>query len=406
MSRTVRDRMLHRLGQSAGFIARTLLPAVTGMLLSWMVIHRFSPGIWGSIVSHTLWVYVLSAIANWGSRDFLLRSFSETPANISPLFTSSILIRLLLFPLWLLILLWHSGDNGQIFLICALWLLARYWLLGFDGLLTYFKKFRTALLIEAGGSMLVLTLVLVFPGEPNTADILWMMLAADLLRGFFMAWVFRKYLTLRFRPGSGWFHLSRAWSFVLIGALGILASRSDQFLVFHYLSDDDKALYQVLMNMLLLLMVLPGALLMPLLKNLYRSGDAVFVKVQRSLVLNALWIVPAGSLASAACVHFIYDFPLSTWQWIITIILVFPVYVYVTPMYRMYKEHKEYMVAIASLSGLIVCFGLGVFIIPGAGITAALISAAAGQWIIMLMVITLRWIIKTKEKQAAITVQQ
>jgi O-antigen/teichoic acid export membrane protein len=375
-------RYKKRVSQVFLFAVKNLSPSLIGFVISWLVIRYFSPGLWGSVVEHSLWVYVLGSAATWGSRDFLLRGMSEKPAEMTTLFSSSLLTRALLLPLWMLVLWMHTGNQSTLLLVCILWLLARYFYQSFDTLVFYEKRFGLLVLAEMAGGLIAVAAILMHPENTNSLYLITVLMLADwikvLVLGISFKKIFRSVLKWKIRR----VHLIGTLSFVGIGFTGLLVSRADQFIVNYYLPDGDKAMYQVYLNLLMLIIIVPGFLIAPNLKNLYRAADPVFKKVQSMLWKTALILVPIGILGIWLIMNYFFGFVVSPLHLLFGVLLVIPSYLYTLYTFLAYKNNHQSAILIINLAGLVLSFLLGNFLAPHFHTLGALAGAIAGQWLI------------------------
>ena len=122
MSGSINPVYRKRLTTILVFAGRYVVIPLGNILISWLVIRFWSADLWGQFVDYLIWVQLLAHILAWGSRDYAIRAFSRSPADITIIWFESLFTRALAIPLALLFL-WMIGLlTTNSWWIC-LWLL-------------------------------------------------------------------------------------------------------------------------------------------------------------------------------------------------------------------------------------------------------------------------------------------
>ena len=212
---------------------------------------------------------------------------------------------------------------------------------------------------------------------------------ADLLKAGFMLMVnhgvvqgswFRK-------MNAGYFR--GAWLFFVLGFTGLVATRTDQLCINHFMQSQDIARYQVLTTFFVFLQALSNFILTPFLKNLYRvSLDALFAVRKKLFLFGLVMILPAFVVLRyvlSAWYHF--EFPLSCY--LLGIAYVLPVYFYAPLVHVQFRKHRESAIVIMNLLYIAASLVLNVALIPNWGLPGALAATGAAQ---LLMLVYLHWL--------------
>ncbi len=378
---------IKRLKHSMLFGIKTLMPSLVGFIFSWLIIRYYSKDLWGSVVSYSLWVYVLGTATVWGSKDYLLRSISQQPAALQQLFSSSLITRSLLLPAAALVLWLHTANQVWMLSLCCLWLFVRFIYQSFDTLVFFEKKFGLLILVEVLGGLASIVGLLCFPAIANSLGIVFLLMISDAIKAavtsgyFYKSWNRLSYWKFDRK------HLLNAWIFVAMGFTGLIVSKADQFIVNYYLSNHDKAFYQIYLNLLLLVTLTPGLVIVPALKNLYRSPEIIFKKVQLLLLKIGIFITPISISIIYLIIRYFYGFSINPLLLMLGSLLIFPGFIYSLFIYFAFKNNHQIYILIINLLGLSISFFLGNILAPIYGTIGALTGAVAGQWLIMILVV-------------------
>ncbi|MEI6765816.1 MAG: hypothetical protein WCM76_09260 [Bacteroidota bacterium] len=368
------------------FALRMFAPAVSGFIISILVVHYFSKELWGSVANISLWVFLFTGIASWGSKDYLLRQFSLEPSRITHVYSDSLLTRAILLPLLSAMLYFLTGRDIMLWLYCTAWLAARFVYTSFEPIVIFDKKFGMMAMTELTGACIVAAYLLLTPTAPVTEDIIIVLMLADILKAVFVSLFF--YRSLSFSHSViNTKHIIAALPFFLIGMAGLLHSRLEQLIVNTFLSDTEKAYCQVYMNLLLASMAVPSLLITPVTKSLYRASAGTFKKIRIWLLRFGIFAAPLSGIAVWCIVKFVYQFNSGLSILVAGILFCIPVYFYFPAMYEAYKNGRQTLIMIVIASCLVAGSISGFLIIREWGITGAIYNAAFTQWLMLLILL-------------------
>ena len=118
------SKTLNRIKFISSNALRQILTSVVAVAIPFMVIKFSSKEIWGEFVSLLLYTLFVSQIINWGSKEYLLRIFSETPSKIKDNFSSNFFTRFPLVLFFSIVAFFLFKIEYGIFIF--LWLLGRF----------------------------------------------------------------------------------------------------------------------------------------------------------------------------------------------------------------------------------------------------------------------------------------
>jgi O-antigen/teichoic acid export membrane protein len=363
-----------------------LLLPLLGPVVSLLVIRLASAQVWGEFVGVLLVVSLGAHVVGWGNKEYLLREFSRQPARMAEAWQSGLWTRgLLALALSLGLMVWAGWTPRAGWL--GLWALALWLEQSYDVLVTYHRAFGFALLVDAGGLALT-ALSVFFARRALTADGL-ITLYAGVASLQALAFVFRFRAHVRPAPAMSFpafrfSFLRAALPFFLLGLSGLLQSRADLYVVNALLPRTDVARYQVFVNFLLYLQAIANVVLLPFVKSLYRLGPDSLPKLSLRLSLFGLAILAPGLFALYVLLSTYYRFHFSLATWVAGGLLVFPIYVYLPRLYALYKANRPARVLLFNLLGGGISLLLSLWLVPGLGLTGAVLAAAAAQWFALL----------------------
>ena len=362
--------------------ARHLIVPAANLVISYLVIRNASEGLWGNFVIHLVVVTLSTHLLSWGNKEYLLRAFSAEPEDVSVLWQRSLATRApaLLLPLALLLVL---GYRGELLCWLGLWIVLALAYQSLDVVVLYQRRFRLAIAAELA-ALAVTTSILVVLADHLSERTLVMAFVTGLAvkTGITVLGMSRR-LFSRWSPVFDSRHLVVAAPFFLIGLSGMLQSRVDLYAVALFLSRADIGRYQVTISLFIAFQGVAAFVLMPFVKNLYRSDDEISHAVSRKLmaagVVMAVVAVPLAMLV----LDRLYGFDL---QWPIFVagaLTVPPIFAYLPLIYLLYKHGREKHVMVVNFAGAAVNLALTLCLLPSLGMLGALVAAAGAQWLMM-----------------------
>lgn len=381
-----------RLLRTGAAVGQTIgLPAAS-VVVSLLAVRGAGIDAWGAVVGAMVLVQLAAQIADFGSRDALVRAFSRDPGAVGERWRGAAASRTPLLLLGPALFLASGNDPAHVALLCA-WLIALFVSRLHDGVVAYRRSFGFALGVEVAAVALTLTTV-VAAGAALTVTVLLAAFTAA-------AWLRAIAMTARFevlRPGPGWHgsstELRRSWPFFGLTFSGALQSRVDLYVVAALLPDPVLGTYQVLTNLVLLVQSLAGALLGPIVPALYRLSRAGVLAGARRLSLLGVAVTAAGVTGTWATVTYLYHLGMEPASLAAAWVAMLPVFAYLPLIHLAFREGAERIVLAANLAGIGVA-GLGtVALAPALGVTGAIAAAALAQVMILGIHVarTRRWV--------------
>lgn len=361
-----------------------LLLPMFNPFIAWMVIRFASVMLWGTFVNLMLLVQFGAHVIAWGNKEYLLREFSRTPAQIGEVWQKSLRPRFLLFVGFSVLLLFWRFPPFQ-WGLAVIWALSLAWEQAYDVFIVYKKDFQFELGMELLGTGVLAAGVYAQLPELHVEHLIIWFTGANLVKIAGYTFRYRAYVRGRNNAGfyEGWQFLGQAFPFFLLGFSGMLQSRVDLFSVSYFLPEQAVGQYQVFSNLMLYLQALANFILMPFVKNLYRLPQETIQKISTRLFLLGLGvIIPALSMVYYVLTRY-YSMEFSISFYILGGLLVLPLYFYLPKIYALYKDNRQNIVLIVNITGSIVTLVLNFILLPQLGMIGAVISIAVVRWIVL-----------------------
>lgn len=353
-----------------------VLPAAS-VLVSLVAVRSAGIGTWGAFVGAMVLAQLSAQIADFGSRDALMRAFSREPGAVGPRWRAAFVARLPLLllgpPLFL-----AAGNDPATVLVLGTWMLGLFIARLHDGVVAFRRAFGFALGVEVAVVGLTLTSVIAAGSSLSVTGLLLVFTVA--------AWVRALALTARFevlRPGPGWRwspgELRRSWPFFGLGASGAIQSRVDLYVVAAVLPDAVLGTYQVLTGFVLLVQSLSAALLGPIVPALYRLGRAGVLRGARRLAAVGVVLATAGAAGAWMAMTRLYLVDVEPAAIVLAWLAMLPVYAYAPLVHLAFREKDERFVLGSTIAGIAVAGGGALLLAPALGLLGAIAAAATAQ---------------------------
>lgn len=363
--------------------ARHLILPVANMLVAWLVMHYNGAEQWGAFVPDLILINLSVHILAWGNKEYLLRAFSERPAEAASKWASILMTRslFLVVPI-VLIFIFYANTAMSIWAI--IWLFTAFLYNALDVVVLHTRGFRRAFIAELAALAAMLA-ILLWNGTSITE--------LDLLKAFAIAAAIRAILTLSLVAGLGerndpiqldFSFFTAALPFFLIGFSGLLHSKTDLYLVNIFLPKEEIAVYQVLLSMLIYIQSIGAFLLMPFVRNLYRMGAENIKKISNRMMIVGLAVAILAVPALNFVMSVFYNTELPITVYLLAGLYILPIFVYMPYNYLLYKFGKERKVLIMNFLAAGVNAVLTLALLPLYGIAGALFGSMISQFFLLI----------------------
>jgi O-antigen/teichoic acid export membrane protein len=335
------------------------LPNVTNILTSAIIIRLLAPEWWGQITILQLYMYLGTQFCAWGNRDTLVKSFSENPSISKFLWMESFSNRLFLL-LPVLVGTYFIASDFISNLYLSSWIIIRYFMQSFEAIILFSRKFLVSILAEITGLIVTISLIVIFKNIVTFHDVLLIITIGYFIKTAILIIKFRTYFNFSLSIKPNVKRLMSFLPFMMIGFLGVLQQKSDMISIAWLSSKIEVAQYQVFSSFLLFMQSIPGLIIGPYIKNLYRLPPSSYSKLQRFFSVIGLIISLVGSIIIYLAIKIIYHFDFPFTMYLLGFSHGFFTYFYMLKIYLMFKNQKQQQVMIISaatiLLNFILCF--------------------------------------------------
>jgi hypothetical protein len=277
-----------------------------------------------------------------------------------------------------------TTQSKQLAVLLCVCIVARFVYQSFEPVIVYKNRFALISVLEFISLALFISLLFIIP-HIGLLQVLMIYAVTDSFKALAVCIAFneflRPYRLFRFQ----WQFLTGALPFFLLGISQLLHARISQFFVNTYLSNSDKAFYQVYINLLLYVAAVPNIVVTPFLKTLFVSGKDVFRKVLGMFLLASLAVVPAALAFIYFLLALVFHFQVTPKQLLLGGLFALPEFYFALRMYYFFSIDKEKTVVMINAACIALAALLGFLLIPGHGVNGALLSAVASQWLTALL---------------------
>ncbi len=356
------QRYTTRLKPILGNAVNLFLPSIANMLLSAVVIHKTDSKLWGQIVIYQMFFYLVTAIISWGNKEYLLLNFSKNPAKIVMLWQQSFISRLwlLLLPGLVFTLLLFPLFTA-INIIC--WIGLRFVIQSFESIWVFNRTYYRIILAEV--LALAPILLLFIDGfQISEKSILIILTSMFLIRFVLIALSYRHLFEKIsfFRADIG--ALKYSLSFMFLSLIGFLQTKSDLYCMGYFSEKSLIGKYQILTSTANVIYLLPGFLIAPFTKNIYRLSTQSLRALEYKLSVQGVLAGTLHLILSICVMEFIYNLQFDNLTYILLYMVMVLPFLNIIPIHKIYKDNKQRYVFLVSLGGIIINVICCTFFIP------------------------------------------
>lgn len=377
----MKSKTIHRIRFISGNALRQVLVSVFSMVIPLIVIRYCTKELWGSFVSLLLFSLLALQIINWGSKEYLLRQFSQFPKKINADYSRTLFTRLpLVFIFAILAALYFPISFGFYML---LWIFGRFLNHSVEALITFEKKFTSAIAVELGCFVAFCIALYWLKSELDLSLLLILFSVYQCAKGMLYFVLFRKFFSFdNLRIDVKYYMIT--FPFFLLSVLGFLASKVDVYIIERLGNKIVTSDYQVINSLLVFTMSISAFIYAPFTKNIYRNSQDVIQKTQRLIALAGLAIVPVSLAFIFLILRYFLHLRLPPAFYFAAFFYVYPSFVYGIKVVDLFKQHREKTVVLYLLAGTVVNTILSTsFLYFDYGITGALFGSAIAQLLVL-----------------------
>uniref|UniRef100_UPI0040499965 hypothetical protein n=1 Tax=Flavobacterium sp. TaxID=239 RepID=UPI0040499965 len=353
------------------------------MAIPFLVIYNSEKEIWGEFVSILLFTLIATQFINWGNKEYLLRTFSETPSEIKDTFSSNLTTRFPLLILFSLIAFYFFKTDFTIFIF--LWLTGRFLIHSFEVLVVYEKKFVSSTTVEIICFLIFILAFFYFKPHFSLKTLVILYSLYQFIKGFSYLLLFKNFILFDKAKFNFDYYKVSFW-FFLLSFLGFLTSKIDVYIVDYFLNINDLADYQIINSLLVFLMSVSAFIYIPFTKNIYRIDEDVILKTKKILFFLGLLIVPISILIIHFVLKYFLNLSFSIYFYLIAMFYVIPSFIYGIDIITLFKQNEEKKVVLFMFLGILInSLVTSLLLYSNFGIIGALLGAMFSQILILIL---------------------
>lgn len=357
---------------------RTFILPFTLFVVSYFVVNYYTKELWGEFVTSLLLVNLIVHFLQAGSKDYLIRHYSQKPSQISALFYRVLLTRaVFLLPTLIIIVLLQSDLTKAFFIF--LWVVGLFIYQSAESLIVYSKKFTVQVLSEII-AFIVMVSGLLFFKDYNATNLILLFTVSTWVKTFIISIkIFPKTKTfsLNFRE------LLILFPFFLIGLSGLLQSRIDQYIIALFCDKTTIASYQIFLSVFILLQAISAIFIIPYNKIIYRINGNTFNRLNRTFALWGIACVALGVVSIKFIISYFYDIELAPMYYLFGALFAYPSFVYGAIILLLYRINKEKEVMWVGYAGALLNLTSTFICVWYKQPFMAIASSAITQWVLL-----------------------
>lgn len=384
MSNVPLTKIFNKITPILGNSLYQLLPGLVNQVLAFFVIKQSGANNWGQVVSLQLVYYIAAHIVSWGNKDYLLLQFSKHPAKINQYLQQSTLTRtlVLLLPTVLLVLVYYPFQTA---VYLAGWIALRFIAQAMEAVIIYEKNFSLALRSEAAAFVLLLFGLTFWHHNLSYQEALLLVLLSHVGR---VAWLMPSLISRLKGLSLKGIELAHLWisvPFLLMGLIALLQLKTDLYVMNELSAKSITGSYQVLMSFVAMFLAIPGFIINPFVKNVYRLQAQQIKNIQYKFIGLGLMISVVATPVLWAVMHYVYQLNFSVVTYLLVALLMCLPFVYAFDMYKLYKANAQNKVLAINAVGIAIIFLCCLMFIPLWPINGALMAQLLAQIFLVLL---------------------
>lgn len=349
-------------------------------IISLFGISYFGKTDWGEFIYYFTWIVFLAFICGFGNKEYLLRSYSKSPSQISKFFTRNIISRSVLTLLSLALFLVFPFN---IALASFVLLLLLFIYQSFESLIIYNQKFLLQIITEVIGFIIIIA-ILINISKYNIETLIYTFCLSFFIKICILAYFIKDHFSFKHVQFSI-NELKHSFSFFLILFSGWIASKIDLYIVNLTVSKDQISEYQIGITAFLLLQSISYLIISPYSKHIYRVNKKVIKKFKRILSITSIPLVLFGSCITYIILEKVVQLNLPLMFYILGGLSALPTYFFIIDIIMFYRYKKEIILMKINFFAALLNLVLTFILIKYLGISGALLSVFITQCVLLII---------------------
>ncbi|MDO5977703.1 hypothetical protein [Flavivirga spongiicola] len=376
------SKILSRLKTISLYSLSQILTVFSVLLLSFIIIKYHSTELWGQYAEILIWSNFFILFLGFGSQDFLLKSFSNSPSTINQDWSTNISTRSLLLIPSIIIIYFIPIFKGLEVLIFAL-IGIQFINQSFKVLILFNKDFKFSIWVEFVYNLIILFTCLSIINTLDIKSLLLIISSCQIIKLIcYFFYYHKEFTSISYRVKFN--IIKQSLPFFIPLAVGTIRVKVDAYYGTYFFNFSTLSKYQVFISFLALAQMGSSFFLNPFLKNFYRSKDSLILKLKKRLFWYGWPFALMITLGMYIVIEYIYELHFTNLQYFLAFIYIIPVLIHVLIVNEYYKKNMQSSIAI--IASILAIFQIisGYYLIKLWGINGALILKTLGQWAIIL----------------------
>jgi O-antigen/teichoic acid export membrane protein len=377
------ERWIKRLLMIGHGVVFQLVNAFSTAIVAFLVIKTNHASLWGKFAGIWLLITWLMLLFNFGSKDFLLKSFSLPNANIRvqlqrvffvrlPILVVCITCTIFIFPL------------KQTMLIAGILLLS-FIINSFQALLIFERQFKFLMLAELSAVASQIAFLLSKKDDLNLVVLLFSFLIYHVVKTLLIFFKCKRSFNVQ-AIHIDYSLLRSLFPFFLLTLGGMLVNKSDFLMVTALLNDENKALYQVISTFSSMGIIAANTLLQPFVKQMYRVQWELFHVILKKYFVAGIILSLLYTITVCFGIQLFFKYQLSFFAMIL-LYAVELIFFAINPLvfYLFRKDKQQHFVVIVLIAGFISLLSAWL-LVPIYGVEGALLANLLGNMCMFILI--------------------
>lgn len=364
------------------------IPMIAQLVISLLIIKKYSTALWGEYVTLLLWVNFLLLFSYFGNKNYLLKQFSEQPAKIYTTWLSNFGTRFFVFGFIAIGSLFVPLFESYGILILA-WMFLLFFTQSFEVLILYQKDFKFNFLTELLRNGVVVVVLLFFTATLDLKQFLQIIIGGLLIKALCYVIYYRSTLTTT-RMSLDKQTLILSIPFLIPMVLGTLRTKIDSYYGTVYFTKEDLSQYQIFVSLIAIVQLGAAYMINPFIKIFYRISKKTRVIIEQQFLYLGIGVGAIGIAIIYGIIANVYDFAFSPLSYLLGYLFMISLFIHLLLINEFYKHNKQTLVAIIIGVIAVIQVALGYYTIESYQSIGALSVKVIGQWLVILALLVFR----------------
>lgn len=358
---------------------RSLLGSFQFFVISVFVIQLTSVAVWGNFISMYLVWSMIVLLINSGTKEFLVKSISQHPAQIWTILSQNTSLRFLLSVIACALVYVLYQHTNSVKVIMTVIIILRVFTSSLEGLIVFHKSFKQSFFVEL--VVFVMICGIIFWGNYvhslTPIYVLFCIGVGDVLKLILYELIFSFFRKIHLTLAAVKNSFIELAPFIGIGIIGLIMNKADLYLLGMFETNHETiGQYQILNTFCNMLIVLVSAFVLVRNKILYRIRMSTFLSIRKIYFYYVVVFVILATVVFYVVSPFLFHYRLMIYQLCLVMITVIIYSWYSFDIFLLLRFNRAITVNKVLAASAAVCIVFGLFLIPTFHIDGALVAVA------------------------------